>query len=513
MDGLLSPATCGAPSQELGALAGQEPADSLALRPRRDGTSLTRWLCEEIRAAILAGRLAPGSKLPSRSVIAQEYGLARGTVIAALDQLVKQGYLNTTVGRGTYVRDAPPRALPEARAPRGGEPRRVLSARGRGLAAQSFPRLWSNRLVETFRLDRPALDAFPVAIWNRLAVRRLQSAALDLLDHGDPLGFLPLRAAIAGYIGSRGVRCTAEQVVITSGTQQTLDLVARLLLDRGDQVWMEDPGYPAAAALLRAHGAEVIPVPVDAQGLNCDFGRQRGQLARLAYVTPRCQFPLGVPMSHARRSGLLQWADDAGAWIFEDDYDSLLRIDGPPPPLYGLDRASSVIYSNSFNRVLFPSLRLGFLVLPAAFIEPAAAALSITGRYRSGLDQAILSDFIEQGHLELHARQMRELYAARREALLAAAKAELGGLVQLRDSQCGGLQMVAWLAKGLDEGEAWRRAAAHRINSVALSSFALERPLPAALVLGIGSADERTLRTGIKRLRRVLRGVQLASGS
>ncbi len=218
-------------------------------------------------------------------------------------------------------------------------------------------------------------------------------------------------------------------------------------------------------------------------------------------------------MSPARRLKLLQWASETGAWIFEDDYDSQLQIDeGAPPALYASDRAGSVIYANTFNRMLFPALRLGFLILPPAFIEPAAAALSITRRYHSLLEQAVLTDFIAQGHLELHARRMRKLYAARREALVTAGKAELGGLMQLNDSEAGGLQVVGWLAPRLSEVEVWRRAAAHRINSVALSSLTVERQMPPALVLGFGSADERALRTGVKRLRRVLRGVLLSSG-
>jgi GntR family transcriptional regulator/MocR family aminotransferase len=304
---------------------------------------------------------------------------------------------------------------------------------------------------------------------------------------------------------TRGVRCTAAQVVVTSGTQESLDLVARLLLDPGDQVWMEDPGYAPATALLRAHGAEVIAVPVDAQGIDCDIGRQRSDAARLAYVTPACQFPLGVPMSLERRVKLLQWANEAGAWIFEDDYDGPLQFDGrPPPPLYGLDRATSVIYSSSFNRILFSSVRLGFLILPPTFIEPAAAALSITRRYHPTLEQATLADFIVQGHLRLHLRRIREIYRARREALIGAGRAELGGLMQFDAAQAG-LQIIGWLAPGMSEAEAWARAAARGINSVALSSLTIDRRLPPALVLGICGAGAPAIKTAVKRLGRVLR--------
>ncbi|MGA7537484.1 MAG: PLP-dependent aminotransferase family protein [Steroidobacteraceae bacterium] len=350
------------------------------------------------------------------------------------------------------------------------------------------------------------LDAFPIDTWNGLLARRSRGSAHEVTAHGEPLGFPPLRAAIAKYMAdTRGVRCTAGQVVVTSGTQESLELVARLLLDPGDQVWMEDPGYAAAAALLRAHGAEVIAVPVDAQGINCDIGRERSEPARLAYVTPACQFPIGVPLSLERRVKLLQWANEAGAWIFEDDYDGQLQFDGrSASPLYSLDCAKSVIYSSSFNRILFSSLRLGFLILPPAFIESVAAALSITRRYQPILEQATLADFIAQGHLDLHLQRMREIYSARREALIAAVRAELGGLMQFEDSQ-GGLQLIGWLAPGMSEAQACARAAARGIDSVALSALTIDRRMPPGLVLGICGADPRAIRTAVKRLGRVLR--------
>lgn len=518
LEKLRRPAVRAAREVDLVGIERARQLDLIALQPRGDGIPLTRWLCEGIRSAILDGRLSPGAKLPSRSAIARRYRVARRTVIAAVEQLVTQGYLHSSVGSGTYVRAAgfdpvAPRGAAQALAP---APPRALSARGRCLAAQAFPKVWSNRSVDTFRFDHPALDAFPIETWNELTARRLAAGARELLDHGEPLGYRPLRAAIAGYIGSsRGVRCSADQVVVTSGTQQSLDLTARLLLDPGDRVWMEDPGYAPVSSLLRAHGTQVIGVPVDGRGLDCDAGRQTARLARLAYVTPACQFPLGVPMSRGRRLKLLEWARESGAWIFEDDYDSQLHFGDrcPPPTLYASDAASSVIYSNSFNRMLFPALRLGFLILPLAFVEPAAATLSITRRYHSPLEQAVLTDFIAQGHLELHARRMRKLYAARREVLITAGRSELGGLMQLSESGTAGLQVTGWLAPGLSEAQAWRRANAQRINSVALSSLTLSRRMAPALVLGIGGADERALRTGIKRLRRVLRGVLLSCGA
>lgn len=484
--------------------------EALALRPRAKGTPFVQWLYEAIRAAILEGQLAPGSRLPSRSRLACRYRVSTGTVIKAFDRLIKQGYVDVSAGRGTYVRPALPDALPAMAAPRAQTPahlpRRVLSARGRLLATRPLPKLCSNRSADTFQLDRPALDAFPIETWSRLAACRLGRYAPEMMARGDPLGFPPLRAAIADFIGeTRGVRCTPEQVVITCGTEQSLDLVARLLLDPGDRVWMEDPGPAAACSLLSAHGMEVAGVAVDAQGFDCDCGPQGWPPARLAYVTPACQFPLGMSVSTERRTKLLQWANHAGAWLFEDDCDGQLQSDNPSlPALHSLDRAKSVIYSSSFNRMLFPSLRLGFLILPSLFIEPAAAALSVTQRYHPIFEQAILADFIEQGHLELHMQKMREIHAVRREALIAASRAELAGLMQFDELQRGS-HLIGWLAPGLSETEVWGRAAARSIDSVPLSTFSIHRRMPPALVFGIGAADPRAIRNAIRRLGRVLR--------
>jgi GntR family transcriptional regulator/MocR family aminotransferase len=495
----------------------KRPPDlSLSLRPRAAGTTLFRWLYDEIRTAILEGRLSRGSRLPSTRTLAREHGVARGTVVAAFDQLAMEGYLEGNVGSGTYVRQSLPDALIEShaaltRAP-GRGPRSALSARGKRLADHPFPKYASNRTVETFRLDRPALDVFPIDTWSRLAARCLRRGAPELLSHGEPLGFRPLREAIAAHIcAARGLRCTADEVVITSGTQQSLDLVARLLLDPGDRVWMEDPGYTAVASLLRADGVQVIGIPVDEQGIDCDAGRRRCRQARLAYVTPACQFPLGVTMSLERRLSLLQWASESDAWIFEDDYDGQLEFEGRPlAALRSLDRRGDVIYSNSFNKMLFPSLRIGFLVLPPALIDAAHAARSITQRFGSVLEQAILAEFIGEGHMEQHMRRMRELYTARREALIAAARGELGELLELSDFK-GGLQIVGWLAPGIDELEAWRRAGTHGIDTTALSNLGIERRLPPGLVLGFAGADVPAIRRGAERLGVVLR--ELASGS
>jgi GntR family transcriptional regulator/MocR family aminotransferase len=489
------------------------PVIAFTLGPRTTEASLLRWLYGAIRSAIVDGRLAPGARLPSTRAFAAEYRLARGTVVGAFDQLISEGYLESSVGNGTYVRrgisgvfpDAEPRR-PRMRARR---QRAALSARGQRLARNPFPQLSSNLAVEAFRLDRPAVDAFPTKLWAQIAARHLHRADPKLLGSDDPLGFRPLREAVAGHVASvRGVRCAADQVVITRGTQHSLDLILRLVLDRGDRAWMEDPGYAAVTSLMRGSGAEVTGVPVDSEGLDCEAGMRLCRTARLAYVTPGCQFPLGVTMSLSRRLALLRWAAGQAAWIFEDDYDGQLEFSGRPlGALQSLDTQGCVIYSNSFNKMLFTSLRLGFMVLPSSLIDAARAAKSITDRFSSTLDQATLSDFIVQGHLEQHMRRMRALYAERLATLIRSTRSELDGLMRVEPSTAG-LQVMGWLAKGIPEIDAWRGAAAQGVSSAALSLLTISRHMPPGLALGVTSASAAAIRAAIRRLREVLRGLR-----
>ncbi|HTY51068.1 MAG TPA: PLP-dependent aminotransferase family protein [Steroidobacteraceae bacterium] len=488
----------------------KSPTFQLPLGPPNGGTRF-RWLYDGIRSAVVDGTLAPGMRLPSTRSVACQYGVARGTVVAAFDQLVAEGYAHSRVGSGTFIRHTLPEPAPAAAVTARGIRRSQgpLSVRGRQLVGNRFPKLWSNRSVETFRLDRPALEAFPVRVWSRIAARRLRGAGSALLGGGEPLGLRPLREAIAGSITQeRGVRCTADQVAITGGTQHSLDLIARLLLDPGDRVWMEDPGYAGATALLRAHGAQVVGVPVDEDGLDCAVGRRRAPLARLAYVTPSCQFPLGASLSLPRRMALLQWAQEADGWVFEDDYDGQLRFRGRPlAALQSLDTAGRVIYSNTFNKLLFPSLRIGFLVLPVQLIDAVSAARSITDRFPAVLEQATLCDFIVEGHMDQHLRRMRELYTERFDALIRCARRDLQGLMHMSPLDAG-LKTVGWLTSGIDEDEACSRAADRGIDSVPLSRLTLERKLPPGLVLGVVSADIPAIRRGVRRLGSALREVR-----
>lgn len=484
-------------------------APRLTMSPRRADASLFRWVYDEIRTAIVDGKLQAGARLPSSRSLARQQNVSRGIVVAAFEQLAAEGYIECVVGSGSFVRRAPPEptlaATPARPARRPSGPQMRLSKRGQCLAQQSYPKLRSHPGAATFHLDHPALDLFPLRTWSRIAARRLRRARPGLLVHGDARGFPPLRAAIASHVAStRGVRCSAEQIVITSGTQQSLDVMARLLLDRGDPVWIEDPAYPGASALFRALGAEVIGIPVDGEGLNWAGNRGR-RAGRMVYVTPGCQFPLGVTMSLPRRRALLDWARRENAWIFEDDYDGAFCFSGRPlAALQSLDPAGNVIYSNSFNKLLFPGLRLGFLVLPPTLAGAAAAARSVIDRFPSVPFQATLCDFITEGHFSQHVRRMREVYATRLETLVRSAGAELGGLLDLRPPH-GGLQVVGWLAAAIDDKQATRMAADHGIDSSPLSALKVDRALPGGLVLGVTAAGERAIRLAVRRLGQALR--------
>ena len=485
-----------------------EPLHELALQaPATDGTRF-RWLYDELRSAIVAGTLAVGGRLPSTRSVARQHGLGRGTVVAVFEQLVAEGYLESLVGSGTFVsagHDASrkPNTKPSPAQERS---RAAVSSRGRLVTRHPFPRIFTSRTAPVFRLGQPALDAFPVKLWSRIAARRLRRLSPSLLAHMDTRGWRPLRTEIATHLGSaRGIKCSADEIVITSGTQQSLDLIARVALDPGDRVWMEDPGYPAATALFRSVGAEVIGIPVDDSGLDCHAARRHGRSAKLAYVTLGCQFPLGVTLSLQRRQQLLQWARRTHAWIIEDDYDGEFRFAGRPlAALRSLDASGCVVYVNSFNKSLFPTLRLGFVLVPPRLVDAVLAARSALDPYPQAVDQAILCDFIAGGHMARHLRRMREVCAQRIELLTRRVQLELAGLMTLAPSHVG-LHAVGWLTEGIDDVEAARLAAAQDVDSVALSKFTIARTLAPALVLGTAVGDAQAIRRGVTRLAGALR--------
>ncbi|HYR27269.1 MAG TPA: PLP-dependent aminotransferase family protein [Thermoanaerobaculia bacterium] len=481
-------------------LSGGAFLGAITLDPRA-GEPLHRQLYEALRRAIVSRQLRSGTRLPSTRSLAADLGVSRNTVLAAFEQLTCEGYLAARPGVGTRVAATIPDELlavhrRPALMPRARPPRR----------AEATPAVAINSgRIRAFEPALPALDLFPVKLWARLVARQWSgSSVTSALAYGDPAGHQRLREAVAQYVGAaRGVVCDAEQVVITNGTLHALELSARVLVDPGDAVWFEEPGYPYARLMLSAAGARVIAVPVDREGLSIEAGLARAPSPRLIYVTPSHQFPLGVTMSAARRMQLLEVARRAEAWIFEDDYDCECRHAGLPlPAIRSLDTTGRVLYAGSFSKALFPSLRLGYLVLPPALVEPYLRSRALSGRASRGVDQAVVAEFILGGHLDRHLRRMRVAYRERQEALLAAAARHLAGLVRIERGDAG-LHAIGWLA-GIDDAAASRAAAEQNIEAPPLSAFCAEDRLPGALVLGYGAVTPRQIFTAAERLARAL---------
>jgi len=476
---------------------------------RRSRVPLQRQLYDEIRTAILSGRLAPGARVPATRVLASDTGTSRNTVSGAFDQLLSEGYLEGKVGSGTYVaRMLPEDLLRVTRQPGPSRPvvaRACLSRRGRMLGG--IPASLRSREIATeqaFRTGLPAFDEFPRALWARLGARLLRHAPSAVLTYGDPAGYRPLRRAIAEYLrAARGVNCSAEQVIVTAGSQQALDLAARLLLDPGDAAWVEDPGYLGARGALRAAGVRSIPVPVDSGGLSVVEGEKRAPEARLACVTPSHQYPLGMTMPLSRRTSLLAWARRHRAWIVEDDYDSEFRYSGRPlQALQGLDPIGCVIYTGTFSKVLYPSLRLGYLVVPEALVDTFVSARALADRHPPGLEQAIVAEFLAEGHFARHVRRMRTLYAERQEALVAALGRELAGAIEASPAEAG-MNLTAWLRGNASDLELAHEAAQVGVVVTPVSAYALEvKPRP-GLLLGYAAFSTRQIREGVRKLARI----------
>jgi GntR family transcriptional regulator/MocR family aminotransferase len=479
---------------------GQRPATNLLIRldPSARG-ALQLQIYTGIRRAILEGVIEPGTRVPSSRALALDLGVSRTTTVLAIEQLLAEGYLTAQRGSGTFVA----RELPDdlGQTPASGSAPELkhppLSPRGAALAAIPPASRRLEGLPRAFRIGTPALDLFPLRLWSQLARRRLRSIGQAQLDYGDMAGLRALREAIAGQIRMRGTQCETNQVLVVTGTQRGLELICHLLLEPGDQAWMEEPGFPGARSALTVAGAQIVPVPVDADGMDVEAGARSAAGARLAFVTPSHQFPLGVPMSLPRRLALLRWATSARAWVVEDDYDCEFRFGAHPIPcLHGLDVDSRVIYVGSFSKTLFPALRLSFLILPPDLLPAARRAV---GGQPPALDQAVLADFIAGGHFDRHIRRMRAAYLERLEALAAAAERFCGGALTLRTVRTG-LHVVADLV-GADAERVFAEAAARGVELTPLSSYFADRASAAnALVLGFAAIGPDELQRGMGQL-------------
>jgi len=462
-------------------------------------------ICDSLRSAMQQGRLRPGARLPSSRDLARQLRVARGTVVLAYEQLKAEGYLQGARGAGTTVVETPPdrwfKPSPTLAAAIGPPRTVVLSKRGERLSSSPFPleRLPAPR---PFRPHTPAVDAFPMTLWGRLLARQARNTRPDRLREADARGYRPLREAIAEHLRVyRGVICSPDQVVIGGGTQQLLDLLARLLLDEGDLVWIEDPGHFGARGVLAGAGARLVPVAVDGAGIDVKQGIAQAPDARMAYVTPARQSPMGASLSLDRRLELLEWAGQRQAWVFEDDYDSEFRYDGRPlPALHSLDRHGVVLYTSTFTKTMFPGLRLACAVLPKGLVEAFAAALSLVSRHLPLLPQMAFAEFISQGHFDRHLRRMRMLYAERREALLEALKSELEGQLEIAGSSAG-LEVVARLPIGISDRAVTKAALQRDLEMIPLSRYALRSLQRGGLVLGFAAVSAARSRRAVPGLR------------
>ena len=477
----------------------------LSLNHRSAGQTLAHWLYSELRTAILEGRLKAGAKLPASRDFARLYRISRGTVVAAFERLQDEGCLFSRVGIGTRVNANVPKGGPVRRCPSEvpGYVRRVVSGYKHPKPFVGWIALTGNR---PFKMRDPDLAAFPAELWGRLAARRARTYRSWLRQDDDGRGYRPLREAITHYLGSsRGVNCTADQVVIVSGAQQALDLLARLLVSPGDPVWIEDPGYFGASIAFGRAGAEIVAVPVDEDGLSVSAGMEVSPKAKGVFLTPAHQYPLGMTMSLERRLEILNWAARTGAFIIEDDYDSEYRFEGlPAAALQGLDRNSNVIFVGTFTKLLFPALRLGYVVLPPSLVDVFVAFRQSTDFRSSSMDQAVLSDFIADGHFGRHLRRMRGLYAQRLEALVDCGRRNLTGILEVSSSRAG-LYTVAFLTNGMTSRQAESLAAAKGVETRALDRFTLKRSDPRGLLLGFAAFDEKAIRAGVTQLAAALR--------
>jgi len=472
----------------------------------RDSTTpLHRQIYDGYRDAILRGDLRPGQQLPSSRTLATEIGISRFPILDAYAQLLTEGYFESRTGAGTFVSASLPDQLTSVGDSGGGSGQIDSGPRPVSRRTALLPRFvdtpWRNGWG-AFGVHQPALDRFPFRTWASLVTRHSQSPRANAIHYVDPLGSEHFRNVISTYLrASRGVRCDPQQIMIVSGSQQALDITSRVLLDAGDPVWMEEPGYQLTRAVLLGSGCRLVPVPVDEEGMDVTAGIKQSRKARAAFVTPSHQYPLGSTMSASRRLQLLNWAHSSGAWIIEDDYDSEYRYGSMPiASLQGLDRNSRVIYIGTFSKVLFASLRLGYIVIPPDLVDRFVTVRIAMDIFPPYLPQEVLTDFINEGHFARHIRKMRLLYGERRSTLVQCIRDEFGDELQIHGAEAG-MHITVTLPEGFDDVEIARRAARDRVWLWPLSPSYLGKKKRQGLVLGFGSAPIEQIPRAVGALR------------
>jgi len=474
-------------------------------RTNRRGIPLRQQVYLQLRSAIEKGVFAPGSRLPPTREHAQVLGVGRNTVLWAVERLKAEGYVLARVGDGSYVAPDLSELLPGGRRQSATQGVPPLSRRGQIIAETALRWRPPTDAPLAFRIGCPALDAFPFSVWDRLSRQTSALQRRAAAQYIAPAGLEPLREAIAQWVMvSRGIRCEAAQVFVTSGSQQAIDLISRLLLDPGDEVMVEDPGYPGIRSSLLGHGALARPVTVDAQGFDIDEGAKRWPAARMAIVTPSHQFPLGVRMSLVRRLALLDWARSHRAWVVEDDYDGEFQY-GPHriPALRSLAQDDRVLYVGTFSKTLHPGLRLGFIVLPHSLVDAFTCAKALSDRHSPTAEQDVLARFILEGHLLRHLRRMRELYAQRQQVTIDVLARASAGAVQLLPSEHG-MHLVHELPMGRSDLPLSRQASEAGVFIAPLSRYAIESKRT-GWIFGYAGFEPAVLRAAARKLWPLLR--------
>lgn len=477
---------------------------------RKSRKALHKQICDAYRVAVVDGILRPGQRVPSTRALASELQVSRLPVLNAYAQLLAEGYFESRVGAGTVICTSLPDRFKVSEST--GTRSAVMRSGPRPVAQrtailpkrQSFPwvRGWG-----AFGVGRMAFDHFPLQIWSPLVSRHMRNMRANSFHYGEVMGSLALRETVASYLRTaRSLKCDAAQVMIVTGSQQALDISARVLLDPGSSVWFEEPGYRLSRDSFALAGCRLVPVPVDDEGLNVAAGIELSPKARAVVVTPSHQFPLGVTMSAQRRFQLLDWAQNAGSWVIEDDYDSEYRYESSPiASLQGLDINARVIYIGTFSKVLFPSVRLGYMVIPSDLVEHFMIIRRTMDLGAPSFYQDVLTDFIGEGHFARHIRRMRVLYQERRTVLVESLSEELGSKVDVVGSEAG-MHLTVTLPSGYDDVEVAERAARQNLWVWPLSTTYLCEPTRPGFILGFGSTDTSDIPQGVRRLRELLAG-------
>ena len=487
-----------------------EGVSAIVIADRSVEVPLHRQVYQGFRAAILSGKLRPGQMVPSSREFAADHGISRFPVLHAYAQLMAEGYFETRAGAGTYIASNLPERLmsvtTDARPKRNGVagPRNV-SRRSRLYPAVDFHR--ASRIWGPFHVHQPAFEQFPFRIWSALINRHSRNPGARTIHDIDPMGSLRFRKAICDYLGSsRAVHCEPDQIMVVSGSQQALDITARVLLDSGDSVWVEEPGYKLGLAVFEAAGCRLIPVPVDKEGMDIGRGISLKKDVRAALVTPSHQYPLGSTMSASRRMQLLDWSQSSGSWIIEDDYDSEFRYESRPiSSLQGMDTNARVIYIGTFSKVMFPSVRVGYIVIPTDLVERFAAVRFAMDIFPPYLHQEVLTDFMLEGHFGAHVRKMRQVYKERRQALVDCLEKEFGGQLTIHGAEAG-MHVAVTLPEGYLDTEIAARAANDGLSLYTISQYCRSKPALQGFVLGFGSTYVEEMAKAVGKLRAAIDG-------